>query len=260
MDLNHFTSISVESMSRRLGDHQSLPSTVPNLARLQHPEHDQNQPAELEQESLEVERRLKDIIPQNSFLLLLLNRLNSAILELNSMKLVPNIINRHDSEELFYRYHRNPTHKNPSQSLWKPDLGIVCPGWRKHGSAGFEVTQKHVQQHLTDGDTSYPPFISVSDNPARVHKIMSNDDLRTEGSATIIIISPSILWKLRINYQRSTDLVRGFGLNPFSSRHPNGVHYATESHWMVLRWIPAECIVGEMGISQFESFCTTRGV
>lgn len=259
MDLNHFVSVSLESMSRRLsGEDQSVPAAIPSLAGLQHPVQDQNHPINIEKELVEVERRLTEINPQNEFLLLLLRRINYIALGLNITKLTPGTNDGDDdSEEPFYRYHRMQIHKKPSASLWIQDLGIVCPGWRKHGSADSEVTKTHVQQHFTKGDTSYPPFISVSDDPARIYTIREFD---TADPVRIFIISPSKLRKMGIKHQMSTDQVREVGLDTYSKEHRNGVHYATESQWLVHRWIPKECIVGGLSIRQFQAFCTKKGI
>lgn len=57
---------------------------------------------------------------------------------------------------------------------------------------------------------------------------------------------------MRINHRKSTELVNEY--------HLKGVQYATDSHWMIRRWLPEECIMGEMSISQFEAFCTARDI
>ncbi|KAK7978608.1 hypothetical protein PG988_006098 [Apiospora saccharicola] len=86
---------------------------------------------------------------------------------------------------------------------------------------------------------------------------MEND---IAGVAGIFIISPRRLAKMGISFQRSTDLVRQFGMNPYRRSHKDGVHYATESHWMVHRWVPDECIGGWMSTNQFQKFCTEQGI
>ncbi|KAK8134792.1 hypothetical protein PG984_006804 [Apiospora sp. TS-2023a] len=260
MDINHFLSVSLDRMSRRLGAIKSPPSPVPSLARLKHPEKGQNQLVNLKRERIEVERRFAEIDSQNDFLVLLLRRINPTIIELRNNTEAPGSNKGYDDlEEPFYRYHRKPSHKIPSESLRLRQGGIVCPGWRKHGSGEAGITKTHVRQHFTDGDTSHPPFISASDDPARIYNIMSLDRERTDSSATILVISPSRLRMLGIRFQRSADLVHQFGLDTYSKRHPNGVHYATDSHWMIHQWVPEECIMGEMTIHQFLAFRDTYG-
>ena len=50
MDLNHFVSVSLESISGLLAENQSLPATIPSLASLQYPRYNQNELINLERE------------------------------------------------------------------------------------------------------------------------------------------------------------------------------------------------------------------
>ncbi|KAL2006932.1 hypothetical protein VTN00DRAFT_9600 [Thermoascus crustaceus] len=40
----------------------------------------------------------------------------------------------------------------------------------------------------------------------------------------------------------------------------NGAHYVYDSHWLVHRWVPQECIECEIGIDEFEDFCRDEGI
>ncbi|KAK8007347.1 vera protein [Apiospora arundinis] len=254
MNLYYFISGSLESINRLLKENQTFATTVPDLLSLQHPVQNQDQLINLELERKEVERRLVDVNIQNDSLL---DRLGSAVLKLDN----DHVNSEQGSEEPFYRYHRHPNHKRPSHSLWKPRLGIICPGWSENKSAGAEITKSHVQKHLTDTIDSSCPFISMSDDPARIQKIMRMDDSHTTDTASILIISPSELRTMGIHYKRSTDFVEDFHLKTiYDPKDSCSVKYATDSHWMVHRWIPENCIVGEMSVSQFETFCVKNGI
>lgn len=251
MDLYYFISASLESINHLLKENQTVATTIPELLSLQHPVQNQDQLISLELERKEVERRLVDVNIQNDSLL---NRLSSAVLELSNDR----INSEQGSEKPFYRFHRHPNHERPSHSLWKPHLGVICPGWSENKPADPEITESHVRKHLSDYIDTSCPFISISDDPARIQEIMRMHKSRTTDNASILIISPINLQTMGIRYQRSTKHARELKLKPIydSCR----VKYATDSHWMVQRWIPENCIVGEMSISQFETFCVKKGI
>lgn len=260
LNLTHFVSVSLEKMSCLLEPEPSYHALFTALPPLCYPKEGQNKLENLKREQREVERTLRYVTEQNSFLTCLLRRINSAVLTSNNRTLVALDDPDDAFENPFYRYHRRRCHMTPSESVRRQHIGILCPGWTKGASAGLEMAQEHVVHHLNDSDTSFPPFISVSDSPGRIHNIMKADMGRRANSATILVISRQKLKKMNVNFQKSTDLVQMFGLKTYCASRPNGVHYATESHWMALRWIPAECIVGTMDTECFEAFCVSHGV
>lgn len=41
---------------------------------------------------------------------------------------------------------------------------------------------------------------------------------------------------------------------------PNGVQFVTDSHWLIHRWVPRECIETELWFDDFRSFCERAGI
>lgn len=169
MDLNHFMSVSLDRMSRFIANDCSEATVIPGPAPLGALEEGSDDVLGLEREIMQVEHRLRHIHPENKFLQVLLHRVNLA-----QLTRTPDEVDQ-DEVDVFYRYH-----SMSSKSERKRDIGIVCPGWRKGGSANTKFkkgpfTEAHVRQHLTKGDISSPPFISVSESPGKVYKIMQAD-------------------------------------------------------------------------------------
>ncbi|KAH7016340.1 uncharacterized protein B0I36DRAFT_355147 [Microdochium trichocladiopsis] len=55
-------------------------------------------------------------------------------------------------------------------------------------------------------------------------------------------------------------LVEQAGEQPYCRENPNGVHYATPSHWLVRGWIPKACIVARLTLEEFEKYCVDNKV
>lgn len=164
--------------------------------------------------------------------------------------------------EPFYRYHRNEFHVTPSASPYQRGVGIRCPGWRRGGSAESEecdTIRTCIQQHLRDNDRSSPPFISVSDSPARIYNIITADRERTAESTSIIVISRMRFSGLGVWFEKTTDLIDDYRIPKWSRQYPDGCQYVTDSHWLIHRWLPQACIVLEMDLNQFALFCKDSG-
>ena len=149
-----------------------------------------------------------------------------------------------DLPQIFYRLHNSP-----KGSYFDPELGILCPGWRKHASAHSPIAKEHVIQHLRAEQTS-PPFISVHDSPARIINLSKCVDFSEWRKTRILVISFDKLQKIGSWCRRSTEIP---GI-------PNGVPYVTDSHWLIHRWVPLECIVTELWLDHFVSFCEGIGI
>lgn len=260
LDLTHFLLGSLDRMSCLLEPTKSCQGPVITLSPLCYSKESQSRLKILEREQMEIERTLSYVTAQNDFLTYLLRRINSTILTASNTMLVAQDGPKDPVERPFYRYHRPAWHRRPSASVQKPHLGILSPSWTKGPSADAEIKREHVVNHLTDSDISSPPFISISESPGRIYKLIMSDKQRTADSAIILVISRIKLKTMGVHFQRSTDLVHEFGMETYCSKRPNGVRYATESHWMAYRWIPAECIVAEISVECFEAFCAARGV
>ncbi|KAK6193397.1 hypothetical protein LQW54_012492 [Pestalotiopsis sp. IQ-011] len=51
---------------------------------------------------------------------------------------------------------------------------------------------------------------------------------------------------MAVDFWPSPTIVHDFGLERHSSKKPKGLHYVTESHILVHRWVPEECIESVM--------------
>lgn len=247
MDLNHFASVSLDRISRLIANDCSEVTVVPGPAPLTAFDEEAKILRGLERELSQVEQRLRHIGPENELLLTLLHRVNLVKITTDAFE--------DQIDAPLYRYH-----SILSQSKRRDNLGIVCPGWRKGESGDTRFTEDHVCQHLTKGDISSPPFISVSDSPGRIYRIMLADRRHGRGPGKIIIMSRRMLQKLAVDFWPSTAIVHDFGLKTHSSKNPKGLHYVTESHVLVHRWVPEECIKREWSEGEFETFCAVQGV
>jgi hypothetical protein len=213
-------------------------------------------------ETLIMEKRLVDITLQNEALLRSLHRVIQYLLQsrLGPNQAFTSIETPSGANNALFRYHKRPSHSIPSASLYDEILGIRCPGWRKNGSGDVKISEEHVKQQLRKGDRSSPPFISATESPGRLLNIIKNDKNGTRYTSTVFVLSPSKLSQLGVELYRSTDLVNDFGLPVHSSKHPDGIHYATPTHWLIHRWAPRECFECELSVDDFRNLCADQGI
>jgi hypothetical protein len=163
-----------------------------------------------------------------------------------------------EDELPYYRCYRGSPYKTPSKSPYDQNLGVCCRGWKENASADSEMTATLVTQHLTRGDESSPPFISVTDSPGRVIKLSKSDKIQVNDSVTVFIINREKLRSLGAQCFRSTDIVRNLNIPTYSLKCVKGVQFVTESHWLIYRWIPNECIETIMSFENYRSFLNKR--
>lgn len=249
MDLNHFILVTLDRMSRLIVDDGAEATAIPGPAPLSVFDEEEDDIPGLEREIMQVDQRLRHISLENEFLQTLLRRVNQV-----QLTRAPDQV-RKDEADVFYRYHLDS-----SKSEHKRNVGIVCPGWRKGGSADAKITEDHVRQHLTKDDRSSPPFISVSDSPGKAYNIMKGKHRYRPGPGKVFIISRRKLQKMEVDSKSTIEIARDFGIEKYSSKSPNGVHYISEFHWLIHRWVPEECIEREMSEYEFETFCDAHRI
>jgi hypothetical protein len=208
-------------------------------------------------ETLMIERWLVHITLQNEALLQSLHRVIQYLLQ---SRLGPNqalswMETPGGANNALFRYH-----SISSASPYDENLGIRCPGWRKNGSSDVKISEEHVKQHFRKGDRSSPPFISATESPGRLLNIIKNDKKGTLSTSTVFVLSPSKLSQLGVELYRSTDLVNEFGLPIHSSKHLDGIHYATPTHWLIHRWAPREYFECELSVNDFRNLCADQGI
>ncbi|EHK98501.1 hypothetical protein M7I_5670 [Glarea lozoyensis 74030] len=67
----------------------------------------------------------------------------------------------------------------------------------------------------------------------------------------VAIVSVPALDKLRIPWDRSSDLVRSVGGSPWSKYNESGVKYASKKHYLVYGWVPPACIIKTFTFQEF---------
>ncbi|KAF7864406.1 hypothetical protein EAF04_006540 [Stromatinia cepivora] len=90
------------------------------------------------------------------------------------------------------------------------------------------------------------------------HQYPENED------CTIFIISLNKLKRLGIKATCTDAILNSYNKeyirNRPGGRHPNGISYVTNSHWLVEGWIPDQTIVSEMGVRRFLEIAKDGGI
>lgn len=215
----------------------------------------------------EIERKLLDVQEQNDSLFKTLRRLTKFLVsdphdisnltthpDGNKQSVSSGDVVKQDPPQIFYRLHNNS-----KQTSYDEELGILCPGWRKYSSADSPMNKDQVIKHLARDDKSFPPFISVSDSPARIINLSKYVDLK-DSNPRVLVINASKLQKVGSWCRRSTHVVEDLGIAKYHWNCRDGVQYVTDSHWLIHRWVPQECIETEMEFEDFRSLCERIGI
>lgn len=266
LDRNHFALKCLDKITCHITQVRQSDQETTKPPLLSFPEVEGDELVHLRLEVNEVERRLLHVQEQNDTLFKTLRRLIRFIVSdppgISDLTANPggnkqpvscgDTVEK-DLPQILYRLHIAS-----KETLYDEELGILCPGWRKNSSADSPINKEQVVQHLR-GDISSPPFISVSDSPARVINQSKGVDL-SRSRTRVLVISFSKLQKLGSWCRRSTDVVEDLGIAKYSRNCPDGVHYATDSHWLIHCWIPQECVETEMDFEDFRLFCEGMGI
>lgn len=256
LDLQHFLTMSIDRMTNRMAWLIETPTAKTPLespAGLpKPPEENIAQLALIQYDTFPAETRLADIESSNHSLVQSLLRVIAYVLQLQSEG--PRKGQVHSSRQTssypahpLFRFHKRSGHKGFSASLHYQDIGIRYPGWRKYESCDREISKEHVRKHL-EGFISSPPFISASESPGRLLKLMKYEE--TCRFTTIFVISPLALERLNVELYRSTDLKSEFRLV--------NVRYATHiTGWFIDGYLENALSVG-FPLKIFERFAQTK--
>ncbi|KAL2069034.1 hypothetical protein VTL71DRAFT_15372 [Oculimacula yallundae] len=146
--------------------------------------------------------------------------------------------------------------KSDSHSKFFADRGdIRCSNWQnfdinqrfKKGGAISHIEECHI---VTD-------YVSISTSPGRTWNYINYINKKQEVTKTpvlpkaqVAIIDLRVLRRLGIAYgSTTTDL----GFKHYNKSNDTGVKYATKHHALVIGWLPRQCILGFVSISQFEN-------
>lgn len=264
---NHFALQCLDSITRYIThvgqpDQQASPRPL-----VRFPERKGDEVFRLRQEINEVERRLLDVQEQKNSLFQTLRRLTKFVVSgpqaISDPTAHPDGDQRSvscehgvekDSPRILYRL------QNDSKaSDYNNELGICCPGWKKYSSADSPIAKGHVIQHLRDEKTS-PPFISVHESPARIINLRKCVAFSEISTTKVLVINFNKLQKLGSWCRRSTEVVEELDISKYNRSCPDGVQYVIDSHWLIHRWVPQECIETEMRFDDFRSFCKGIGI
>ncbi len=271
LDRNNFISICLDRITHVISNttqldqiDQSFTTSQPTLVSL--PEIEIDELFRLSLEVNEVERRLLQVQKQNRILFEILKRLNTYIItdaagtsvpiphSYQSRSFLPTSNTAEDSISILYRLHHDF-----KASPYDGELGICCPGWRKQSAEDFAISKGNFIKHLTGSDKSSPPFISVTDSPGRVINFSKSDDNRGR-DLEVLVINFRKLRTLGSRCDRTTDLARKLDVLRRARNSYEGVEFVTESHWLIHRWVPKECIETAMGFDDFRRFCEKQGI
>lgn len=113
-------------------------------------------------------------------------------------------------------------------------------------------------KHLIRKNTTVTPFTSVSDSPARIIRY-SKSKANLGQTLRVLVINHRKMHALGITTCRTTSLARALNVPKSLPHSPkSGLEFITDSHYLVDRWIPKECIEANMEFEDFKEFCKGR--
>lgn len=160
-----------------------------------------------------------------------------------------------EGPRLLYRVHRPNSH-----TLYHEDAGFCCARWDRGRGVLCEPSEwdffHHASGHrLTSNGVFKSPYISMTSSPTRALNLVPDDEVH---SAEVFLIDSKLLWETSIQVERTTDIANRHGI-PYRGLDSRA-HYITDTHWVALHWIPADCIVKRMRFDQFREVCSTNAI
>ncbi|EPE28626.1 hypothetical protein GLAREA_09747 [Glarea lozoyensis ATCC 20868] len=152
-------------------------------------------------------------------------------------------------------------YSDSSHSPYTESLGFRCGNWERCQPAN-SLEQLRNRQLLKlegirdhcEGKRKRSNWISFSDDALWVY---SKRNVLAYGAQNVrvAIVSVPALDKLRIPWDRSSDLVRSVGGSPWSKYNESGVKYASKKHYLVYGWVPPACIIKTFTFQEFTQRC-----
>lgn len=156
-----------------------------------------------------------------------------------------------EGPRLLYRVHRPSSH-----TFYHQDAGFCCAAW--HRGMYFDKPSKwdfihHASGHQSSSSGVFEtPYISMTSSPTRAMNLVPSNEIH---SAEVFVIDAGKLWATSIEVERTTDIANRHGIIYRGRGLYGRVHYITDTHWVALYWIPADCIVKRMRFHQFQRLC-----
>lgn len=135
-------------------------------------------------------------------------------------------------------------------------LGYRCSGW----DTFQEITNEEILNHM-NGVVAPTSLISVQESPARLMVFLKKAIMnRDEEFTSVEVISLRMLQHIGILHVRSTDLCDGRGIPTSYDKKEGHAQYVTDTHWVIMDWIPDEAIMRGMSVASFLALCKEKEV
>ena len=143
-------------------------------------------------------------------------------------------------------------------------IGILSSGYmRSDPGSSFDdliraqvISEESLRNHC--GGRGLTPFISMADDAKWLLQFV-----RSQGF-------PETTWIAFINVQKLEllGIVRGqarhwateAGVEPYSTKNPDGVPYLGPTHWLAYGWVPTQCIDKVWSLNDFRQVCDDSGI
>ncbi len=143
----------------------------------------------------------------------------------------------------------------PSACEWY-SLGYRCSGWNVFG----EITNEEILNHM-NGVEVPTSMISVQESPARLMVFLKKAIMNGDNDATLVeVISLRMLQHIGVLHVRSTDLCHGRGIPTSYDRKEGHARFVTDTHWVIMNWIPEEALMRWMDVDSFLALAKDQGV